>query len=107
MKLLNWTHGLRRHRGSPGRGHCQENQVNYAHCHECTLVDVPPGCTMRVKGFLPGLAPERRAHLQAYGLSPGYWVQVIQHSPVTVVRIEHTELALEAGLARQVQVSAE
>ena len=62
---------------------------------------------MRVKGFLPGLSPERQAHLLAYGLAPGYWVQVIQHSPVTVVRIEHTELALEAGLACQVQVSAE
>jgi Fe2+ transport system protein FeoA len=62
---------------------------------------------MRVKGFLPGLTAERRAHLQAYGLSPGYWVEVIQHYPVTVVRVEHTELALEAGLACQVQVSPE
>lgn len=35
---------------------------------------------------------------------PGYLVRVIQQAPVTVVQIEHTELALESGLAREVQV---
>jgi Fe2+ transport system protein FeoA len=47
---------------------------------------------------------ERRAHLQAYGLVPGHCVRILQHSPVTIVQIEHMELALEGGLARQVQV---
>jgi hypothetical protein len=32
------------------------------------------------------------------------WVTVVQHSPVTVIRLEHTELALESELAGGIQV---
>ena len=71
---------------------------------ELTLADVPPGGRACIRGFLPGLSCERRAHLQAYGLTPGYQVRILQHSPVTIVQVEHMELALEGGLARQVQV---
>lgn len=35
---------------------------------------------------------------------PGYWVKVIQQVPVTVVQIEHTDLALERALAYDIQV---
>lgn len=85
-----------RKRGSGGRA---------GRSQELTLADVPPDCQAKVIGFLPGLPRERRAHLQAYGLVPGYWVRVIQQSPVTVVQVEHTELALERELARGVQVA--
>jgi hypothetical protein len=34
-------------------------------------------------------------------------VRILQHSPVTIVQIEHLELAMEHGLARQVQVEPE
>jgi Fe2+ transport system protein FeoA len=47
---------------------------------------------------------ERMSHFQAYGLVPGHQVRVLQHSPVTVVEIEHTELALERELAREIQI---
>ena len=70
-----------------------------------TLADVVPGCQVRLEGFAPSLPAGQQAHLQAYGLVPGHWVRVVQHSPVTVVQIEHTELALEAGLARQIRVA--
>ena len=43
----------------------------------------------------------------AYGLIPGNWVEVVQHSPVTVVQVENTELALEDELASQIEVSSE
>jgi Fe2+ transport system protein FeoA len=46
----------------------------------------------------------RRAHLQAYGLVPGHWVEVVQHSPVTIVLVDYTELALERDMARRVAV---
>jgi len=46
----------------------------------------------------------RRAHLQAYGLIPDDWVRVVQHSPVTVIQIDQTELALENSLASQIEV---
>lgn len=55
-------------------------------------------------GFTSNLPPDRFAHLQAYGLVPGYWVRVIQHSPVLVIQIHHTELALEMELAGNVNV---
>ena len=71
----------------------------------CTLADVPPGCQARVTGFNSNLPVARFAHLQAYGLVPGYWVRVIQQSPVIVIQIDHTELALEMELAGNVYVT--
>ena len=70
----------------------------------CTLADLSPGRQARVTGFLPGLSNERRAHLQAYGLVPGYPVKVLRHSPVTIIQVEHIELALERELAGGVEV---
>jgi Fe2+ transport system protein FeoA len=72
-----------------------------------TLAEVPLGYIVKVVGFSPALSPDRRAHLQAYGLVPGYQVLVTQHSPVTVVRVENTELALEDDLAGKIQVQVE
>lgn len=72
-----------------------------------TLADTPPGRRMRVRGFSARLPAERQAHLQAYGLIAGHSVKVLQHAPITVVQIEHTELALEGGLARLVEVEEE
>ena len=79
-------------------------------CHDalsrisCALADVPPGCQARIVSFSNAIPANRKEHLQAYGMVPGYLVRVIQQAPVTVVQIEHTELALESGLAREVQV---
>jgi len=75
------------------------------HFNGTSLVDIPPGGQTRVVGFLAGLSDERKAHLQSYGLTPGTWVRVVQHSPVTVIQVEQLELALESDLARQVQVT--
>lgn len=71
-----------------------------------TLADLPPGRRARVTGFLGGLPAAKRAHLQAYGLTPGCWLRVVQVSPVVVVQVENTELALEEELAGQVEVAA-
>jgi Fe2+ transport system protein FeoA len=57
-----------------------------------------------IEGFDSHILPARKSQLQAFGLVPGYWVEVIQQSPVTVVKIEHSELAMESDLARQVLV---
>jgi hypothetical protein len=58
-----------------------------------------------VTGFLDGFPADRKAYLQAYGLVADDWVTVLQHSPVTVIRLEHTELALESELAIGIQVA--
>lgn len=70
-----------------------------------TLADVKPGDEVKVAGFAPTLSPARLAHLQAYGLVPGYPVRVVQQKPVTVVQVDFVELALEDELARGVWVA--
>jgi Fe2+ transport system protein FeoA len=69
-----------------------------------TLAQVKPGRMVQVKGFLPGISSARTWHLQSYGVVPGCWLRVIQQSPVTIVQVEHLELALENGLAAFIQV---
>ena len=69
-----------------------------------TLAEVPAGCKVQVLAFSEDFPADRRAYLQAYGLVPDYWVQVLQHSPVTIVRLDHLELALENELARGIKV---
>jgi Fe2+ transport system protein FeoA len=69
------------------------------------LPDVPPGEVARVVE-IDASASRWRERLQAYGLAPGREVEVIQHAPVTVVRVERVELAFEAGVARAIVVSA-
>jgi Fe2+ transport system protein FeoA len=71
-----------------------------------TLIDIRPGRQAQLRGFAPGLSSERFAHLQAYGLVPGRWVRVLQHAPVTIIQVENCELALEADLARQIEITA-
>jgi len=50
------------------------------------------------------IAPDQKAHLQAYGLAPGREIRVLQQRPVTVVQIEYTELAFEKDIAKQILV---
>jgi Fe2+ transport system protein FeoA len=89
--------------------HLHRKRRGWKHRHvsdhpECTLADVPPGQQARIVEFSHTIPANRKEHLQAYGLVPGYQVKVIQQAPVTVVRIEHTDLALERGLARAIRV---
>ena len=48
-----------------------------------------------------------RAKLLALGLVPGRRVEVIRQKPVTLVRAEHSELALEDELAFGITVNPE
>jgi Fe2+ transport system protein FeoA len=72
---------------------------------QATLADIHPGEGAQLMGFAPGLPQELGAHLQAYGLVPGRYVRVLQHTPVTVVQVEHCEIALEDDLACQICVA--
>ncbi len=69
-----------------------------------SLDQVKPGRQVKVKGFSSGLSSDRTWHLQSYGVVAGCWLRVIQQSPVTIVQVEHLELALERGLAAMIQV---
>jgi Fe2+ transport system protein FeoA len=67
------------------------------------LADVPLNHQARVAD-VSALPAAQRAQLHGYGLLPGCVLRVIQRTPVTVVQIEHTDLAIEAQLARAIQV---
>ncbi len=69
-----------------------------------TVCDLAPRCQAHVTGFSPLLTAERRALLRAYGLVPGYPIYIVQQSPVSVIQVEHAEIALEAELARAIFV---
>jgi Fe2+ transport system protein FeoA len=74
-----------------------------AEAENATLVQVPPQHEARVTGF-DTLSTKQRTQLQAYGLAPGHWVHVLQHSPTTIVTVENTELAMEPEIAKGIQV---
>jgi Fe2+ transport system protein FeoA len=69
----------------------------------CALADVPLNGRVRVLD-VSALPTAQREQLHGYGLVPGGVLRVTQHAPVTVVQIEHTELAIETEVARAVRV---
>ena len=68
------------------------------------LTDLSLGQQARVVD-VSALPAAQRAQLQGYGILPGRVLQVTQRTPVTVVQIEHTELAIEAEIAHAVRVN--
>jgi Fe2+ transport system protein FeoA len=51
-----------------------------------------------------GVTERQRDRLHAYGLTSGRVVEVLQTRPVTVVRVDHVEVALEPELATAIGV---
>ncbi len=67
------------------------------------LSDLAAGASAQVLGF-KDIADSRCQQLVGYGLEPGATVLILQRSPVFLVAIGHTELALDRHLARAVLV---
>jgi hypothetical protein len=78
-------------------------QAQLSHAPAYTLADVPLNRRVRVLD-LSALPAAQREQLQGYGLMPAAVLRVTQHTPVTVVQIEHAELAIESEIARTVRV---
>jgi len=81
-----------------------EDQLDLTHDEPVTtagqrLTNFSPGSSARILGFAPDVSSDRKAQLQAYGVVPGNSLWVRQHRPVTVIQIDHTELAFETDLA--------
>ena len=70
-----------------------------------TLADLRPGQQARLLSFSPEIPPERLTQLQSYGLLPDCHIDVLQNWPVIVIQVEHTELAVENDLARQILIA--
>ncbi len=71
-----------------------------------TLDRVEPGRSVVFLGFAGELDPAFRDQLLAYGVHPEQSLEVLQQAPMTVVVCDHVELALEAAVARMMQVRA-
>lgn len=65
---------------------------------------VSPGETIEVGRFDRALSLQHQLRLQAFGVEPGQSLSVIQQRPVTIVKVDHTELAVERFLAHQIFV---
>ena len=68
------------------------------------LVELAPGVTATVLELDASISTWRD-RLVAYGVAPGRQVEVIQHAPVTVVRVERIDLAFEARIAAGIVVA--
>lgn len=90
------------HNSNPNKSSIAANQNNIGNDSHATLADILPGSLVKILAFDESLPPKRRVQLIAYGLSPGLWVEVLQQSPVTIIRIDNTELALEKSLAEKI-----
>jgi DtxR family Mn-dependent transcriptional regulator len=67
------------------------------------LSKLRPGEQGRV-AYLNSTSPSRLHKLMAFGITPGMQVRVHQHYPTTVVECEHTQLAMEEDIARDIHV---
>ncbi len=70
-----------------------------------TLADIPPGRRACIEA-LDELSAGRCHQLQAYGVAPGRYVEIVQQTPVTVIRVEHIDLAFESAIARGIRVAS-
>jgi Fe2+ transport system protein FeoA len=97
---------FQRHR-MPGISSKSHRRQKSGETNDLLLTAVAPGHEAQIAGFTSEIPAERKARLQAYGLVAGQVVRVLQHNPVTVITIEHLELAMETDLAQAVLVKAE
>jgi len=70
-----------------------------------TLAQAVPGSQVTIK-TLEHVPVRHREQLLAYGVAPGRVVDVLQIRPVTIVRVEHAELAFETPLSRAIGIAA-
>ncbi len=72
-----------------------------------SILGVRPGESVDVTAFAQAMTPEQVALLRTYGIDLGRAVTVMQHRPMTVIQVDHTEVALESELAALILVHAQ
>jgi len=69
-----------------------------------TLAQAAAGSQATIE-TLERVPARQREQLLAYGIAPGRVVDVLQTRPVTIVRIEHAELAFETAVSRGIGIA--
>lgn len=67
------------------------------------LLEFPAGSLVRVVEIRGALSARVREHLSAYGIIPGTLLTVLRHLPLTLLAVEHAELALETEVAQEIR----
>jgi Fe2+ transport system protein FeoA len=75
--------------------------TEHARPAECALADVPLDQRARVVRYTRAA---QRDQLHGYGILPGCVLRILQRLPVTVVQLEHAELAIETEIAQAILV---
>lgn len=96
-KTIQGRHG-RRERQRPGRPATSIEKFSVV-----PLSQAPIGADLIVQR-MDSLPPRRRRQLRSYGLAPGSHLRAVRHHPLTVILVDHTEIALETILADSVLV---
>ena len=68
---------------------------------EAILINFQPDTSVVVTGF-DDLPADQSHYLRSYGIIPGRTIHVLAQKPVTIIRIEQTELAIEECIARKI-----
>ena len=90
--------------GSPiPEGRCCREARQVVESLVVPITQLKPGEEGRV-AYLSSTSQSRLHKLMAFGISPGMTVRVHQHYPTVVMECEHTQLAMEADIARDIQV---
>lgn len=70
------------------------------------LAEAAPGTGVVLVRFGGGISVSQVEQLIFYGLVEGRVIEVLRQRPVTVILIDHTELALEPAVAAAIRVHA-
>lgn len=90
--------------GSPiPEGRCCREARKVVESLVVPITKLHPGEQGRV-AYLSSTSPSRLHKLMAFGIAPGMMVRIHQHYPTTVVECEHTQLAMEEEIARDIRV---
>jgi len=98
---------MHRFRNSHRHRHNRISRLDAGARSAATLADLRAGEQAILLRYSSDLLLERLTQLQSYGMLPGRTIHVLQDWPVVVVQIEHTELAVENDLARQIYIRLE
>ena len=95
------------HEISQNYNDCYYGTINTKHIlrNEYSIIDVPIGKVATIENISYKLDTAHVNRLHALGLTTGSQVTVLQHRPVTILQVDHLELALEHELARSILVS--
>ena len=70
---------------------------------QAVLSNALPGSEVMIRSTA-GLGKIEEKSLQAYGILPGRRVKILAQTPVTILQVEQTELALEFDVANKITI---